>query len=152
MASRFPQVLEHLAEGKLILSVLSILATHLTDENVDRVLKEAEGKTTRAAKEIVAAVDPKPAAKPTIRRKPVRSRESAEVSDDRAEVAESSEERRPERGNGTLEVARPEVYNIRFSAGKAFTEKFQRRRCRRDGAPGPLDSSRAEAEVVLSFL
>lgn len=129
VASRFPQVLEHLAEGKVNLSVLSILAKHLTDENVDGLLKEAEGKTTRAAKEIVAAVDPKPAAKPTIRRKPVRSRESAEVSADRAEVAEFSQEKRPERperGRGTLEVARPELYNIKFSAGKEFTEKFER--------------------------
>ncbi len=50
VASRFPQVLEHLAQGKVNLSVLSILATHLTEENVDRLLKEAEHKSTRAAK------------------------------------------------------------------------------------------------------
>ncbi len=56
VAGRFPQLLEHLAQGKVNLSVLSILARHLTEENVERLLEEAEGKTTRAAKEIVVAV------------------------------------------------------------------------------------------------
>ena len=109
------------------LSVLSILAKHLTEENVDRILNEAEGKTTREAKEIVAAFDPKPAAKPTMRKKPVRSRESVEVTDGRAGVAESSSEEtqetgspetRPERGTGTLEVVRPEVYKSNSRAGR----------------------------------
>ena len=128
VAGRFPQVLEHLAQGKVNLSVLSILAKHLTEENVARLLKEAEGKTTRAAKEIVAAVDPQPAAKPTIRKKPVRTRESQEATDNRAEVAVSSAEKeiRPERGKGTLEVARPGFYNFKFYAGKDFREKFER--------------------------
>ena len=129
VAGRFPQVLEHLAQGKVNLSVLSILAKHLTAENIDRLLKEAEGKTTREAKEIVVAFDPKPAAKPTIRKKPLRSPVSVEVTDGRAGVAvsSSSEETveetgspapQPERGTGTLEVSRPEVYNFKFSGGK----------------------------------
>ncbi len=128
VASRFPQVLEHLAQGKVNLSVLSILATHLTEENVDRLLKEAEHKTTRAAKEIVAAVNPKPAAKPTIRKKPLRSLESAKATEDRAEVSASSseEEPRPEQGKGTIEVAWRDFYNIKFSAGKSLREKLER--------------------------
>ncbi len=141
VARRFPQVLEHLAQGKANLSVLAILAPHLTEENVDRLLKEAEGKTTREAKEIVAALDPKPAAESRIRRKPVRSREeSAEATNARAAMAAPSEEtgrpatpercfatRETERKlEGTLEVARPEVYNFRFSAGKGLKEKLER--------------------------
>ncbi len=133
VAGRFPQVLEQLAQGKVNLSVLSILAKHLTEENFDRLLKEAEGKTTREAKEIVVAFDPKPAAKPTIRKKPVRSRDCVEVTDDRAgmAVSPSSEETgtpatRSARGTGTLEVAQPEFYNFKFSAGKEFREKFER--------------------------
>ncbi len=113
----------------------------MTEENVDRLLKEAEGKTTREAKEIVAAIDPQPAAESMIRRKPVRSREeSAAATDDRAAVAAPSEEiGRPvtparcfapgeteRKLEGTLEVARPEVYNFKFSAGKEFKEKLER--------------------------
>ncbi len=39
VARRFPQVLEHLAQGKANLSVLAILAPHLTEENVDRLTR-----------------------------------------------------------------------------------------------------------------
>ena len=98
VARRFPPVLEHLAAGKVSLSVLGILAAHLDEENVDRLLEQAAGATTREVKEIVAALRPKPAAKPAIRREP----------------------------GGEMEVARPEVYNFRFSAGKEFREKLER--------------------------
>ncbi len=79
-------------------------------------------------KEIVAAVNPKPAAKPTIRKKPVRSLGAAKATDDRAEVPESSseEEPRPERGKGTLAVVWRDFYNIKFSAGKSLREKLER--------------------------
>ena len=59
------------------LTALSILAAHLSEENVDELLREAEGKTTRQVKEIVAGIAPKPVVGPGIRRKPVRSLEAA---------------------------------------------------------------------------
>jgi hypothetical protein len=49
----------------------------LSEENVDGLLEQAEGKTKEEVKEIVAALRPKPAAEPMIRRKPAtRSLES----------------------------------------------------------------------------
>ncbi len=115
VSRRFPQVLEHLAEGKLSLSSLGVLARHLNEDNVEGLLAQAEGKTKDEVKEIVAAFEPKPAAKPTIRRKPVRSgeEESRELrSDDGAEAAgpelsfsaQETESRKPE---GSVDVARP---------------------------------------------
>ncbi len=71
VSRRFPQVLEHLVEGKASLSSLGVLAAHLSEENVEKLLEQAEGKTKEEVKEIVAAICPKPAAEPTIRRRPV---------------------------------------------------------------------------------
>ncbi len=45
VSRRFPQILEHLAEGKSSLSSLGVLAAHLSEENVDGLLEQAEGKT-----------------------------------------------------------------------------------------------------------
>ncbi len=132
VSRRFPQVLEYLVEGKVSLSSLGVLAAHLSEENVERLLAQAEGKTKEEVKEIVAAIRPKPVAEPTIRRKPVRSwDESPERRSDSAEPAQP--ERPSSRGEsespkpaGSVEVARPEVYNFRFSAGKSLREKLER--------------------------
>ena len=45
VSRRFPQVLEYLAEGKVSLSSLGLLARHLSEENVEGLLAQAEGKT-----------------------------------------------------------------------------------------------------------
>ncbi len=133
VSRRFPQVLEYLVAGKVSLSSLGVLAAHLSEENVDGLLAQAEGKTKEEVKEIVAAICPKPAAKPTIRRKLVRSREeSPERRSDSAESVQpperpvsrgESESRKPA---GSIEAARPDVYNIRFSAGKSLKQKLER--------------------------
>ncbi len=146
VSRRFPRVLEQLAAGKVSLSSLGVLAPHLTDENVDRLLSEAEGKTKDEVKEIIVALDPKPAVEPTIRRQPVRRGEasrqegsdggggdSAPETAPRAETAEppafpgsSVGESEPRKPAGSVEPARPEVYNFRFSAGKGLKEKLER--------------------------
>ncbi len=133
VSRRFPQVLEYLVEGKMNLSSLGVLAAHLSEENVEKLLGQTEGKTKEEVKEIVAALDPKPAAEPMIRRKPARSREeSPERRSDSAESVQpperpvsrgESESRKPA---GSIEAARPDVYNIRFSAGKSMKEKLVR--------------------------
>ncbi len=133
---RFPQMLEHLAAGKVSLASLGVLAAHLSEENVDGLLEEAEGKTKEEVKEIVAALCPKPAAEPTIRRKPAgaRSGVSRETRGDSAGPA------RPERDSsgsgggesespklsGSVEVASPGVYNFRFSGGEILKQKIER--------------------------
>ncbi len=133
VSRRFPQILEHLAEGKSSLSSLGVLAAHLSEENVEGLLEQAEGKTKEEVKEIVAALRPKPAAEPMIRRKPAaRSLESPQrPSDGAAEPVQlerpfSRVESESPKLVGNIEVASPGVYNFRFSAGKEFKEKFER--------------------------
>ena len=148
VARRFPRLLEDLDRGRVNLSVLAILAAHLSEENIDELLEEVEGKTTREVKEIVAGISPKPEVKSGVRRKPVRRRgdesrevegesvatspppEEEEEEEEKAEEdARDATERTPETEQqlrGTVEVARPEVYNFRFSAGTEFREKLER--------------------------
>ena len=54
VSRRFPQILEHLVQGKSSLSSLGVLAAHLSEENVEGLLEQAEGKTKEEVKEIVA--------------------------------------------------------------------------------------------------
>ena len=114
------------------LSSLGVLAAHLSEENVEKLLAQAEGKTKEDVKEIVSAFRPKPAAEPAIRRKPVRSGESPQWRSDSAESAQpperpvsrgESESRKPA---GSIEVACADFVNIRFAAGKSMKEKLVR--------------------------
>ena len=82
-------------------------------------------------KEIVSALRPKPAAEPMIRRKPVRSGEESPGANgsDRGvepELSFSTREVESRKPDGSVEPARPEVYNFRFSAGKSVREKLER--------------------------
>jgi hypothetical protein len=133
VSRRFPQVLARLAEGKVSLSALCVLAPQLSADNVETLLEQAEGKTKAAVKEIVAALRPKPAAEPMIRRQPVRSagEETPEAESDGGGGAQpalslSTREVEPRKPSGSVEVAREEVYNFRFSAGKTLREKLER--------------------------
>ena len=57
---RFPHVLGILSRGELHLCALYALRRHLTNDNVDELLREASGKSTRAVEAMMAARFPKP--------------------------------------------------------------------------------------------
>ena len=57
---RFPQLLVALAENRVSLSVAGVLATVLTDSNVEKLLEDCAGMTKREAEERLVALRPKP--------------------------------------------------------------------------------------------
>ncbi len=59
-AHRYPLVLEMLADGRLHLSGLSLLAPALTAENHEKLLEAAAGKTKAGIREVLARWFPKP--------------------------------------------------------------------------------------------
>jgi hypothetical protein len=69
-ARRFPVVLEKLADGRLNLTNLGLLAPHLTEANHLELLAAAEHKSKRDVEELVARFRPLPDARATIRRLP----------------------------------------------------------------------------------
>jgi hypothetical protein len=57
---RFPHVLGYLQRGEIHLCALYALHSHLTNENVDELLREALGKSTREVEQRMAARFPRP--------------------------------------------------------------------------------------------
>jgi hypothetical protein len=73
-ASRqFPELLAMLADGRMHLSGIALLAPHLTAENRESVLKRAAGKSKRQIEELVAELSPRPDVRAAIRRLPERT-------------------------------------------------------------------------------
>ena len=94
-----------------------MLAPHLKDETVERLLSDCERKSRREVEEYLVALKPRPVLEPAIRKKP-EPRSLAE-----APMAESSPS--PllplsppslERPSSLIQPAQPDVYNFRFSA------------------------------------
>jgi hypothetical protein len=69
-ARKFPVVLDLLADGRVNLTTIRLLAPHLTAENHASVLGEAQGMTRRQVDKLVARLAPRPDVKPSIRRLP----------------------------------------------------------------------------------
>lgn len=69
-ARRFPDVLEHLAEGRLTLASLGLLVRHLTETNHAALLEEASFKTKREVEQLIARLHPQPPVPSVVRKLP----------------------------------------------------------------------------------
>lgn len=67
-ARRYPAVIDMLADGRLSLTALKILAPVLNDTNSESVLAEASGLAKREVEALVARLAPKPDVPSTVRR------------------------------------------------------------------------------------
>ena len=56
--AKFPAILDYLSEGKLHLSAVSLLVTHLTEENHQTILMAAVGKTETELKWMLSSLFP----------------------------------------------------------------------------------------------
>jgi hypothetical protein len=79
LVQRFPRVLDFVRAGRIHLTGLRLLETHLTEANCEEVLAAAEGKSKRDIEELVARLAPKPPVPPTIRKLPARAAVAANV-------------------------------------------------------------------------
>jgi 5-methylcytosine-specific restriction endonuclease McrA len=70
-----PVLLTMLADGRLHLSGIALLARHLTPENRDAVLARAAGRSKRGVEELIAEISPRPDAPTIIRRLPAPTRD-----------------------------------------------------------------------------
>ena len=67
---RFPQLLVALAERRISLTVAGLLAPHLREDNVDKLISDCRGMARRATEEYLVALAPKPVFEPSIRKRP----------------------------------------------------------------------------------
>ena len=65
-----PVVLDHLRDGRLTLTSVTLLRPHLTPETADSLIASALDKTKREVEQLVAEVAPKPDVQPMVRRLP----------------------------------------------------------------------------------
>ncbi len=140
VARRFPQILVALADNRMSLSVAGRLAPIVREENVEELLCECAGKTTREVKEVLVKYKEQPVFASSIRKLPGGAEESegaqsreAQENSQRAEegpvtstVAAERRSKPPEGPRDLLEPARPELYNFRFAGEKKLKEKFER--------------------------
>jgi hypothetical protein len=133
-ARRFPAILTMLAEGRLHLSGIALLAPHLTGENCERVLTRAAGKSKRQIEELIAELAPKPDVPATIRKLPAPPpRPSAELRPDKVEISEDPKSLPP-----TLPVRpappiaprpeplSPQRFKVTFTASQELKDKLER--------------------------
>ncbi len=138
---RFPAILVAISQGRLHLTGASLLAPHLAKDNVERLIAAAEGKTKRELEELLVTLAPREAFEPSVRKQPASDpapgagllprplergdlaapeKAAIEATPDGAGAASAG-------GKRTRNLAATEDrYNVRFSAGKAFTEKLTR--------------------------
>jgi len=124
VSRRFPQLLVALAENRVSLTVAGLLATHLDEENVERLLSDCAGMTKRAAEEYLVRLRPKPVFTPSIRKQPAPSAKNESF----RPVPEPEEPRpTPQRVTAPLLApATPDSFNFRFAADRRFKEKLER--------------------------
>ena len=125
---RFPQVLVALSENRLSLTVAGLLAPHLNEDNVDKLLSDCARMTKNAVREYVVTLAPKPVFAPSIRKRP-EPKQAREVTPPPS--APAHEQTTPQRPPTTsspniLQPARVDEFNFRFAANRDFKDKFDR--------------------------
>lgn len=154
-ATKFPVILDLLADGSVNLTTIRVLAPHLTSENHVELLQSATGKTKEEVKEICVRVAPKPDVPSSVRRLPTpavsseRPAPSSVLLDDRPSSPPPLALLSTQPGAGLcpprpmVEPLAPERYRVQFTVSKATREKLQRaqdlmRRQIPDGDPGVI--------------
>ena len=127
VSRRFPQLLVALAESRISLTVAALLAPHLTEDNVKKLISDCAGMKRRETEEYIVAFRPKPVFEPSIRKRsapPVQVESPPSTSTSPAPPPAPVET--PKSSKTILQPARPEVFNFRFSANRDFKDKFER--------------------------
>ena len=130
VSRRFPQLLVALAESRISLTVAALLAPHLTEDNVDKLISDCAGMKRRETEEYIVAFRPKPVFEPSIRKRPVPpvhvESPAPSTSTSPAPSPPPAPAETPKSSPTILQPARPEVFNFRFSANRDFKDKFER--------------------------
>ena len=130
VSRRFPQLLVALAENRISLTVASLLAPHVTESNVDKLISDCAGMKRKETEEYLVTLRPKPVFEPSIRKRPAGRLPAAPPPQDAKHTAKAPQpplEQTPQKSSPTiLQPARTDEYNFRFSADRAFKDKFER--------------------------
>ncbi len=153
VARRYPVVLDMLADGRVNLTVVRLLAPVLTHDNHREAFAAATGQSKREVAELVAGLDPKPDIPSSIRKLPapatvaVPEREAGQASLSTAETSPAAADGRPKLPTSAhrpiVAPLAPQRYRVQFTVGKETEVKLRRlqellRREIPDGDPGTI--------------
>lgn len=126
-ARKWPVVLDMLADGSLHLTAISLLSRHLTAENHLSVLAAARHRSKREVEEIVAALQPQPPVRSTVRKLPTPPAETLmatvpaeEIRPRSSALTETAPVRRTE-----LKPLAPEQYKVQFTVSRETYDKLR---------------------------
>jgi len=125
-----PVLLEMLGDGRLKLTAVARLGTHLTEANRDSVLARAVGRSKQEIEELIAELSPKPDVPASVRKLPVRHAPA---------TAAPASQLVPERATNlhtpttaaqqpVMKPLAPARYKVQFTASAELHEKLNRLR------------------------
>jgi hypothetical protein len=123
-ARRFPQLLDAIADGRLHVSGVVVLAPHLTDENVDRLVEEATHRRKMEIEIIVARLAPRPDVPDRVRALPPGPPASA--GDEGLELAPGPNREQPAEPFTLVKPLAPERFALQATISQATREKLER--------------------------
>jgi len=126
VSRRCPQLLVALAENRISLTVASLLAAHVTEDNVDKLISDCAGMKRQETAEYLVALEPKPVFEPSIRKRPQPAAPPSRPETPTPMAPAPPVDATPKRSAPILQPARPDAYNFRFSGDRAFKDKFER--------------------------
>jgi hypothetical protein len=167
-ARKHPMLLTLLAEGRLHLSGIALLAPHLADENRDALLARASHRSKREIKELVAELAPRPDVPARMRRLPDRTRPALTASRTGAPdifnspeaLAAQRPQLRPDEVDfsraaattATIEPLAPARYKVQFTASAELHNKLERLRALMHTTVPDGDLARIIEEAVAEKL
>ena len=130
-ARRFPAIFELLADGRIHLSAVRLLAPHLTETNHQSLLREASHKSKREVEQIVARVLPRSDVAASVRKLPSKTVPEPMVSAPTKEPASGQTDTRPfvattEAQRQKTEPLAPGRFKVQFTVGEATYLKLRR--------------------------
>ena len=126
VSRRFPQLLVALAERRLSLTVAGLLAPHVSEDNVDKLISDCAGMTRKATEVYLIAFKPKPVFEPSIRKRPSTQQPAAPPPPRNDEITPKAPQPPQKSSETILQPATPCEFNFRFSADRDFKDKFER--------------------------
>jgi hypothetical protein len=127
-----PAILERLGRGALNLTSVRLLAPHLTDEDGERLVVEACGKSKREVEELVARRFPRPATPESIRKLPAPRQATPAAIERVTEILSCPPDAPvpaaplPAKARQVLTPLAADRYEIRFTAPAGTCEKLRR--------------------------
>jgi hypothetical protein len=123
VARRFPQIFEAIADGRLHVSGVAVLAPHLTDENFDGLIAEATHRRKMDIEVIVARLAPRPDVPDQVRA--LAPAPQAIAGDPRFELAPGPNLEQPAEPFTLVKPLAPERFAFQTTISQATREKLE---------------------------